>query len=374
MMRHGLRLGAALLGVALLAPAVASAAAAPPAPHPGSARAQLQQALNAVVAAGATGATAEVADGRYRVHASSGVAVRGSSRPVPTDGRFRVGSVSKTFVATVILQLVAEHRLALDDTVDDVLPGVLPRGSGITVRELLNHTSGIPEVLTTFPRPGTPEFLNLRWRTWTTRQLVDRVADAPLLFEPGTQASYSNTNYLVLGMIIERATGLSYATAIERRIIRPLRLHGTSLPGRDPSIRGPHAHGYMAVQEPDGSTSMVDVTAWNPTLMNAAGDIISTTRDLNRFYDALLNGRLLPAYLMTQMRIVAPGSIYGLGVIKHRLSCGVIAWGKDGDAPGYSTWSFSTPDGRKRVTVSVTWGVGDPDNAVDDLLDTELCP
>ncbi len=369
----GSYLGTAVAGAMVLAlvatPAVASAGR-----HDPLARSHLRQELAAVVAAGATGATAQVDDGQHRVRASSGVAERGGSRPVPVAGKFRIGSVSKSFIATVVLQLVAEHRLGLDDTVDDRLPGVLPSGTGITVRELLNHTSGVPDVLSTFPRPGTPAFVRLRWRTWSPRGLVSRVAHKPLLFAPGTRASYSNTNYLLLSLIIERITGSPYATAVEQRIIRPLGLRHTSFPGTDPYIHGPHAHAYMSVRNGDGSTSIVDVTTFDPTIMWGGGEMVSTTRDLNRFYAALLDGDLLPPSLLRQMRTADDGSIYGLGLIRHRLSCGVTAWGKDGDAPGYSTWSFSTPDNRKRVTVSVTGGTGDPDGAVDALLDAELCP
>lgn len=344
---------------------------------PGSARARLRQEVAAVVAAGATGASAEVDDGTHRVRAVAGTATLGSSRPVPAGGRFRAGSVTKTFVGAVVLQLVDEHRLGLDDTVDDVLPGVLPAGTGITVRELLNHTSGLPDILTTLPRPTTPEFLALRWHTWSQRELVARVADRPLLFTPGSEASYSNTNYLLLGLIVERVTGKPFHTEIERRIIRPLGLSGTSVPGADPSIHGPHAHGYLPVEQSDGSVSVVDITAINPTVLGFAGEIISTTRDLNRFYAALFDGTLLPPYLVAQMRTPAAGSVYGLGVIQQPLSCGITAWGKDGDAPGYSTWVFSAPDDSRRVTVSATWGRTDHNklgDAVDDLLDAELCP
>lgn len=371
MMKLGPILAAALLTPGVLAPAVASAA--PPPTNERTSEVRLEHELDTVVAAGATGVTAEVDNGRHVTRASSGVAERGSMRPVPVNARFRVGSVSKAFLATVVLQLVAEHQLRLDDTVGDLLPGVLRHGSAITVRQLLDHTSGVPEVLTTFPRPGTPAFLDLRERDWTTRGLVDRVADEKLLFEPGSQASYSNTNYLLLGLVIERVTGQTYAAAVEQRILRPLHLNNTSLPGRDPILHGPHAHGYLDVHWQDGSSSLVDVTRWNPSLMNAAGDMISTTRDLNRFDRALLSGRLVPSYLLRQMTTPALDSIYGLGLIAHPLPCGGVAWGKDGDAPGFSTWTFSAPGDRIRVTVSVTWGAGDPDQAVNDLLDTELC-
>lgn len=359
--------GVTALAVAVV-PTSASASTSQSSP-----RLRLQRALDAVVAAGATGAVAQVQGVRREVKASSGVAQRGSARPVPVNGRFRIGSVTKTFIGTVVLQLVAEHRLDLDDTVREHLPGVLAEGRRVTVRDLLDHRSGIPDVLTTFPRPGTPEFLELRWRTWSPHELIARVADKPLLFEPGSRASYSNTNYMLLSLIIERITGEPYARSVEHRIIRPLHLRHTSFPGTDPRIHGPHAHGYLAVRQDDGSVSTVDVTAFNPTIMWGGGEMISTTRDLNRFYDALFHGRLLPAYLMKQMHETGEDSIYGLGIIQHQLSCGITAWGKDGDAPGYSTWSFSTRDSHRRVTVSVTWGTGDPDDAVDSLLDVALC-
>lgn len=370
MMKPAAYLGTALAGVTALALVAAPASAT----ASSSDRQDLQRDLDAVVAAGSTGVVAEIDTGRQHIRASSGVAEVGSSRPVQVNGRFRAGSVTKTFIGTVILQLVAEHRLGLDDSIDRVLPGVLPPGTGITVRDLLDHRSGLVDVLTTFPRPGTPEFLDLRWKTWSPQELIARVADKQLMFTPGTQASYSNTNYMLLGLIIERITGKPYSAAIEQRILRPLGMHDSSFPGTDPFIHGPHAHAYMAVQQPDGSTPLVDVTTFNPTIMWGGGEMISTTRDLNRFFDALLHGHLLPPYLMKQMHVTGKDSIYGLGIIKRSLTCTTDpAWGKDGDAPGYSTWSFSTPDNSKRVTVSVTWGAGDSDEAVDKLLNDALC-
>jgi D-alanyl-D-alanine carboxypeptidase len=369
-MRIAFLVSSLLAGATVVALAAPPAAAAATDPSPST---RLQQELTAVIAAGATGVTARVQDGRHEIAAASGAAELGLPRPVPVNGRFRAGSVTKSLIGTVVLQLVAEHRLGLGDTLDDRLPGYLPPGSGITVRELLNHSSGIQDVLSTFPRPGTPEFLALRNQTWTPEQLIARVADKPLLFVPGQRARYSNTNYVLLSLIVERITGRAYSAVIEDRIVEPLRLNHTGFP-RDRSIHGPHAHGYMPVREADGTTSIVDVTTFDPSIMWGGGDLISTTRDLNRFFDALLGGELLPPGLMTELKRTDEGSSYGLGVIAHPLSCGITAWGKDGDAPGYSTWSFSSPDGRKRITVSVTWGAGDPDRAVDALLDAELCP
>lgn len=335
-------------------------------------RQELQRELDAVVAAGATSASAEIACGGRRLHASSGSAELGSSRPVPPEARFRVGSESKTFLATVVLQLVAENRLGLDDSVESRLPGVVPRGDRITARQLLNHSSGLFDVVATLPSPRSEEFLELRRRTWTTAELVARATAEPPLFEPGTRAEYSNTNYLVLGMLVERLTGNPYADEIESRIIRPLRLHGTSLPGTDTVIHGPHARGYLPLER-DGRPELVDITELNPSIMNAGGDVISTTRDLNRFFAALLDGRLLPDHLTREMRTPVLGSAYGLGVIRLPLPCGGEAWGKDGDAPGYSSATFVVPGGDRQITVSVTWGLGDPGGAVAALLTTSLC-
>ncbi|GAA1602601.1 serine hydrolase domain-containing protein [Kribbella sancticallisti] len=375
MTRLGSRLGTALAGILtvtlMAAPAPALAVDMDEAHGNLTERQELQRELDAVVAAGATSATAEITSIGQHLRASSGPAELGSNRPVPPQGRFRIGSESKTFIATVVLQLVAERRLQLDDTVESRLPGVVPQGDRITVRQLLNHSSGLFEVLATLPSPRSEEFLELRWRTWTTAELVARATAKPLLFDPGTKTKYNNTGYLLLGMLIERLTGNSYAHEIEKRIIRPLRLHATSLPGTDPAIRGPHAHGYLPIER-DGKPQLLDITKINPSIMNAGGDMISTTRDLNRFFAALLGGRLLPGHLMREMQTPALDSKFGLGIIRLSLPCGT-AWGKDGDAPGYSSTTFVSPRRDRQVTVSVTWGAGDHGDAVDALVKAELC-
>ncbi|MGC4938787.1 serine hydrolase domain-containing protein [Kribbella sp. DT2] len=345
-------LGTAVLSTALLATPI----------HPSG----LQQKVDAVVAAGATSATAEISTDSGRTRASSGAAVAGTHLPVPSDARFRIGSETKTFLATVVLQLVDEGRLNLDDKVERVLPGVV-HDDRITVRQLLNHSSGLHEVLATLPSPRSEEFLAIRWKTWTTAELVARATAYPVDFAPGSQVVYNNTGYLVLGLIVEKVTGHSYADAIKHRIIKPLQLRSTSVPGTNPFILGPHARGYLPLEK-----GLVDITNVNPSVLNAAGEIISTTRDLNRFFGALLDGELLPPQLMQEMKETAHESQYGLGLIRRTLPCG-DAWGKDGDAPGYSTWTFVSPNNQRRVTVSVTWGAGNHKAAVNALLDKELC-
>lgn len=355
--------------VALVATPNAGAAAPDESDH-----AQLRQRLDGLVAAGAVGALIEVRDEQGVWRSSSGAAELGEPRKVPVRGRFRIGSITKTFLATVVLQLVDERRMRLDDTVDRWLPGVVPGGDRITVRQLLNHTSGLYDILDTLPMPPSKEFLANRWRSWTADELIDRALANPPTFEPpGSAYDYSSTGYLLLGRIVEVVTGRPYAKEIERRIIRPLRLHGTSLPGTRTRIRGPHPHGY-APTGPNG-TRLIDYTEMNPSVMNAGGEMISTTQDLNRFFAALLGGRLLPDRLLDEMR--TPGvddAAYGLGLAWQDTSCGVRVYGNDGDALTYQSWSFTTQDRSRQVTIALTPDFSaDLDDAVDSLLDKAFC-
>lgn len=357
------------LGV-LAAPVAASAS-----PGHGSNRAELQRELDGVVTASAFGALAEVRDERGVWRGSSGVAVRGSSRPVPVESRFRAGSITKTFLATVVLQLVDEGSLQLDDPVEKWLPGLVPNGQNITVKQLLNHTSGLYDFLRTLTRPPEPGFLDYRWRTWTAEEQIRRALAHPPVFKiPGSQYSYSNTNYALLGEIVEKVTGESYGDQIERRVIRPLRLHGTEMPGTDPRIRGPHPHGYVPIKFADGD-QMVDLTVINPSLFGAGGEIISTTKDLNRFFAALLDGTLLPKHLLEAMK--TPGTEkkkYGLGLAWRDTPCGIRVYGNDGDALAYNAWSFSTEDGKRQVTLAFTPAFrNDPDDVAKAFVDKAIC-
>jgi D-alanyl-D-alanine carboxypeptidase len=357
----------------LAAPATATATVTPEPPD----RAGLQRQLDGLVAAGAVGVLAEVRDTHGVWRSTSGVAVRGTSRPVPVDGRFRAGSITKTFTATVVLQLVAEGRLRLDDPVEAWLPGVVPDGQHITVRHLLNHTSGLYDLLRTLPLPPDPAFLDNRWRTWTAAELVQRaVANPPTFREPGSAFAYSNTGYALLGQIIEKVTGRTYREETTRRISRPLRLPATWSPGTATRIPGPHPHGYVPIG-PDGTEPvLVDYTRMNPSVMGAGGDIIATTRDLNRFFAALLGGRLLPAHLLAEMQTpgIAGGRPYGLGMSWWDTTCGVRVYGNDGDALAYQSWSFSTADRRRQVTIALTPDFRvDLDKPVKAFLDKAVC-
>jgi D-alanyl-D-alanine carboxypeptidase len=369
---HRVLMAATTALAVIAAPAAATAATVAPKRVD---RGELQSRLDDVVAAGAVGALAEVRSERGVWRGTSGVAELGAARPVPVSGRFRAGSITKTFLATVVLQLVDERRLRLDDTVETWLPGSVPDGDGITVRQLLNHTSGVYDFLRTLPFPPSPEFLDNRWRTWTADELVRRAVANPPTFPPGSDYAYSNTGYTLLSQIVERATGRSYAEEIERRIIRPLHLRDTELPGTSPWIRGPHPHGYVRIEQ-DGQTDLVDITLMNPSVLGAGGELISTTRDLNRFFDALLGGRLLPAHLLEEMKTpgIEGGKPYGLGLAWHDTTCGIEVYGNDGDALAYQAYSFSTEDRRRQVTIALTPDfTGDPDPAIDAFLDKAIC-
>lgn len=190
---------------------------------------------------------------------------------------------------------------------------------------------------------------------WTAAEQVQRAVARPPVFEPpGSAFSYSNTNYLLLGQVIERVTGHPYGAEVTRRVIRPLHLVHTVMPGTSPRLRGPHSHGYAPVER-DGGIELVDFTYMNPSLFGAGGELVSTAGDLNRFFAALLGGRLLPNRLLEEMkRPGVDGGTYGLGLAWRDTTCGVRIYGNDGDALAYQSWSFSAPDLRRQATVAIT--------------------
>ncbi|HEX6468604.1 MAG TPA: serine hydrolase domain-containing protein [Streptosporangiaceae bacterium] len=327
---------------------------------------------------GGPGALVAVRDRRGRFVLTSGVADVTSHAPVPHDSRFRIGSMTKPFVATVVLQLVGEHRVVLDAPVERYLPGVV-RGHGndgrvITVRELLQHTSGLPDVLAYL----TPqEILEDPLAHHDIRDLVDIALAHPPTFEPGTGWRYSNTDYLVAGLLIEKVTGHTYGEEIRRRIITPLGLRATYVPDDSPAIPGPHPRGYV---RPGEGAPLMDVTAINPTVAGPAGGMISSGTDINRFLDALLGGRLLrPAQLREMMKTRPTGNpdgrAYGLGLESRPLPCGGLYWGHGGDMLGYETADGATADGRQ-ATVMVNLDPGGSHAQDDDMnaaVQTALC-
>jgi D-alanyl-D-alanine carboxypeptidase len=344
--RTTLTLGVALATFALAG--VVGASASPARERSAGRDPKLQRRLDAVVAAGAPGAMLLVRDGDRTIRLTSGNGNLRPTTPMRADDRFRVGSITKTFVATIALQLVAEQKLTLEDTVARWLPRVVPGGERITVRQLLDHTSGL------FAVGGDRDFVTQAsrhpLRVWTPREIVAIATAHPPTFAPGAGWSYSDTNYYVLGLIVETATGRSLADELRRRIFLPLRLHATSLPA-GPGLAGRHAHGYF-LQPPQ------DVTVGSPSVQWAAGALVSNADDLARFFRALLGGRVLRPDLLRLMATtvaapqLGPANAYGLGLQRVPGPCGAL-WGHTGGSPGYVAESLNSRDGSRQVVVLV---------------------
>jgi D-alanyl-D-alanine carboxypeptidase len=336
----------------------------------GKAPAGLQQAADQLVADGAPGVTILARRGHQVSDVVAGLADTATGQPMQPKDRVHIASITKTFVATVVLQLAAERRLSLNDSVQRWLPGVIS-GHGydpaqITIRELLHQTSGIRDYL------DDPIFQNLDdlaplEQTWQPQQLVDIALG---LGPPLHGWVYSNTNYILLGMIIQKVTGQSPVTEISHRILAPLGLSDTSFPLTSTAIPSPFAHGYF------GSLDVTNLL--NPSVAWTSGAMISTVGDVARFYRALLSGRLLPPAQQREMLATMPvddtGALfpehYGLGIYSVQLYCGT-AWGHDGGWPGgFKTIAYTSPDGNRQAVMisneywppvgSVPSGIGTP--------------
>ncbi len=318
-------------------------------------RNSVKQAMRDTLQLGYPGILAKTSEGGKTWGYAVGVADLNTKKPMKTDFCFRIGSVTKTFTATVVLQLAGENRLNLDDSIEKWLPGVI-QGNGydakqITVRQILNHTSGIAEYL----RSKEADIMDTK-RSYTAEELVKIGLSMPPDFSPGKGWSYSNTGYVLLGILIEKVTGNSYAEEIENRIIEPLELSNTFLPGNSSVIPGTkHARGYV---QPEGASELKDVTYFNPSIGSSAGDMISTADDLNKFFSSLLGGKLLKEQQLKQMLTTVPTGIaeigrYGLGIYENKLPNGVSIWGHSGGIPGFVTFAGGTIGGKHTLAVSL---------------------
>ncbi|MGA5036904.1 serine hydrolase domain-containing protein [Streptomyces capoamus] len=347
-------------------------------PHPALSRAVRHLVAHDRIA----GAAVLVTDARpdascARWTASDGVADLRTGRPMNTTDRLRVGSVTKTFTATVVLQLAAERRLSLDAPVERYLPGLIRAGGHdgrrITVRQLLQHTSGLPDYL---DAPEWQDFERLRYRHFEPRRLVARALRLP---PPEHAWHYATTNYLIAGLIVREVTGHSPETEITRRVIAPLGLRDTYWPGDETRIRGPHSHSYFSAA--DGRRK--DGTDWNTTFGGVGGALVSTPADLTRFATALSAGRLLPAPQLAEMRRTVPadpdrlwpGARYGLGLITSSLSCGGTWSGHAGTVPGGHRALVATGPGGRAVAVALTEVPATLPAELDflDVVDKALC-
>lgn len=379
---RGTALGAVLLS--LLTVPVHSATAAPASPEPSAAGSRaaapaapdleaLRTALKAALANGAPGAMARIDDNGTAHKVAEGVADRATGRAISASDRFRVGSVSKTFTAVVLLQLVDEGKLNLDAPVNSYLPDLIDQR--ITVRHLLSHRSGLYDYTNDMFARTVPGFEAVRNRVFSYRELLDLSLAKPLTVTPGTSYAYSNTNFVVAGTLIEKITGRGVATEYRERIIDPLDLDDTSYVHPSTAISGRHTKGYLTPDE--AGAPLVDSSYQTASWAQSAGAVISSTRDLNTFLSALMGGRLTSAAQLTQMQQWTPVNStqgYGLGLRRRDLSCGVSVYGHTGTVQGYYTFAFAAKGGGRAVTsVANTSNNGTVLNVLPRTLEATFC-
>jgi D-alanyl-D-alanine carboxypeptidase len=351
-----LAVGFLLIVVACWAPgAVGQASTGAPTPQ-----AKLERIVNGLVNAGAPGALAVVRTTTTIDRAAAGLATVKPRSRIRASDRYRIASVTKTFVATVVLQLAAEGRLSLADPVERWLPGLVPNGQSIPLRQLLNHTSGIFDfdedpkwVAARFAQPG---------REWSPGELVGIATSHPPRFPPGKGWSYSNTNYVLLGLVVQAVTGRPLGRELEARLFKPLALGATSYP-MGTRLTGRYAHGYFVGRPPlpVPAGTLVDVSMRLSPSAWGAGQMVSNANDITAFFAALLKGRLVRPTLLKAMKSPVPGNAYGLGLVVARTACGA-AFGHDGDIPGYRNVVWASPNGRRVAAIminidsKVSWG------------------
>lgn len=371
---------AVLRTTVLTATAVAASAAlvAPSFAASGPTRhAAIKEAARKVVEQGVPGVTLTTRDGKEVWSTTAGVGNLQTGKPRSAADHYRVGSITKTFVATVVLQLEAEGKLSLDDTVEHWLPGVVHGnghdGSKVTLRQLLNHTSGIFNytaddefVQNYFLKAG---FDQHRYDTLTQAQLVATAMKHAPNFAPGTSWSYSNTNYILAGMVIEKVTGRPYGEEIRTRVLKPLHLTETSVPGTRATLPRPASRAYSKLAVTLEGPSY-DVTEINPSLASSAGEMVSTSADLTRFYSALLQRKLLKPAQLKEMKTGTGPMNYGLGLYSGTLSCGVTLWGHDGGIHGSLSSALTTEDGKHSIALNLN---GDWTGNTTAVLEAEFC-
>ncbi|UED88445.1 beta-lactamase family protein [Streptomyces profundus] len=300
----------------------------------------------------------------------------GSGQPMDTDARFRVGSVTKSFSAVVLLQLVEEGAAGLDDPVNDHLPGLLP-DDRITLRHVLSHRSGLWDYSNDMFAQTVPGFEAVRNEVYTLQELVGLSTAEPLTVEPGSAYAYSNTNFVVVGLLVEHLTGQPLAEAYRERVIDPLGLEDTAYAHPENTVPGAHIDGHLTPDE--AGQPLVDSTEQTVSWAQSAGAMISTPADLNRFTSALLGGELLGSEQLDAMLEVAPSDDtgtrhYGLGLRRYDLSCEVSVFGHTGTVQGYYTYAFTTEDGARSLAATAnTSNNGDVNTALGGTLEAAFC-
>jgi D-alanyl-D-alanine carboxypeptidase len=290
-----------------------------------------------------------------------------TGRPMRIHDRMRIASAAKAFSGAVALSLVSEGELSLNDTIGELLPELPEAWSEVTLRQLLHHTSGIPDfslalefqeaLLASLTKAPPPE------------ELLSFVEDEELLFDPGSEYHYSNSDNIVVGLMVEAVTGKSYEDQLRERVYKPLGLRKTTLP-RGPNLRKPFIHGYDLSEHPPEDVSELVAAGWSW----ASGGIVSTPADLNTFIRGYVGGKLFDQRTRAKQRRVIEGgsseppgpgkNSAGLALFRYETRCGTV-WGHTGNTPGYTQFMAASPNGRHSVTVSINSQlappVGDPD-------------
>jgi D-alanyl-D-alanine carboxypeptidase len=311
-------------------------------------RVNLPQLARSLVKEGAPGAIVYVRTPTAARAGAAGFADLTAHTTMRASYRYRIASVSKAYVSVVVLQLEAEGKLDIDDSVEKFLPGLVPGGGAITLRELMNHTSGL------YNYTDDPAFfqavLSNPARMWLPGELLAIAFGHPALFAPESNWSYSNTNYILLGLVAEAVTARPLGQLLQERIFGPLSLTSSSFPSTI-AVDGTFVHGYVKLLP---NSPVVDVThALHPSWSWAAGGIVSNAADVTTFYRALLTGRLLPAAQLTEMKTVSSvTSAYGLGISQTYTACG-RAWGHDGDFTAWRNVVMATANGKREAVVMV---------------------
>jgi D-alanyl-D-alanine carboxypeptidase len=331
--------------------------------------AALDRALKDLVAMedGPPGVIAVVQRGKHRKVHTFGVRNIKSGLPMRVDDRMRIASAAKAFSGAVALSLVSEGKLSLNDTIGELLPELPEAWSEVTLRQLLNHTSGIPDFSL------TPEFEEALLASLTKapppEELLSFVEEEELLFDPGSEYHYSNSDNIVVALMAEAATGKSYEDLLRELVYKPLGLRNTTLP-RGPNLKKPFIHGYDTSQQPPEDVSELVAAGWSW----ASGGIVSTPADLNTFIRGYVGGKLFDERTQAKQRRVVEGgsseppgpgkNSAGLALFRYQTRCGTV-WGHTGNTLGYTQFMAASPDGRRSATVSINSQlappVGDPD-------------
>ena len=376
---------ALLAGSGLSTAAVADTHEPQSVPDPVLDQKALEDALDNIVENGGQSVVAQVKDNHEFWGDASGPRENGGDEMTKRDDQVRVGSLTKSMVTTVLFQLVEDGQLDIDAPVAKYLPGVLPYEQEITVRQLMGHTSGVPDyfakMLPSLYEGSADGAAEEMVDEYAYTDLIDKATSDPLLFEPDEDWSYSNTGYYVLGLLVEEITGESVDTNLTARVFAPLHLDQTYLQaGDDLVIDADHPTPYLVSQDGD----LTDTDKWHPSQSWAAGAVISTMDDINTFYRAMFDGTLLEPASVKEATTLTPqsGEAYGLGIQAVPIECDAVpggtVYGHTGGTLGHSTWSFHSPNGQRQMTL--TYSVDDQlkpskdlNKAVNDFAIVALC-